>query len=68
MNINITSKISPVFLNLQIINVKVSSDLLEEQKKLASGAVERLLKFGYCKHCALDGASSLLRLRFVELV
>lgn len=41
---------------------------LDEQQKAARRALERLLGKGYCKACALDGASALLQARFGDLV
>jgi predicted Ser/Thr protein kinase len=42
--------------------------LLEEQRKNALTALERLRQMGYCENCALDAASVLMRARFAELV
>ncbi|MCK6590650.1 MAG: serine protein kinase PrkA, partial [Polyangiaceae bacterium] len=42
--------------------------LLEEQRKNALTALERLKSMGYCESCALDAGSALLRARFAELV
>jgi serine protein kinase len=47
---------------------ETGSDLHEEERKKARAALERLFKMGYCKHCALDAASAVLRARFGELV
>jgi predicted Ser/Thr protein kinase len=44
------------------------SDLHEEDRRKARGALERLRGMGYCDHCALDAASAVLRARFAELV
>lgn len=43
-------------------------DLHEEERKNATLALGRLKAMGYCEHCALDGASAVLRARFSELV
>lgn len=42
--------------------------LLEEQRRAAMRALERMKAIGYCDRCALDAASALLRARFAELV
>jgi hypothetical protein len=45
--------------------VGVSAD----RKLAAEGVIERLIhRFGYCRECAADAASMLVRRRFHELV
>jgi len=44
------------------------SSLVEEQRRNASLALDRLKTMGYCDACALDAASALVRARFAELV
>lgn len=42
--------------------------LLDEQRRNALVALDRLKKMGYCDSCALEAASALLRARLAELV
>jgi predicted Ser/Thr protein kinase len=42
--------------------------LLEEPRRNALTALDRLRQMGYCESCALDAASVLMRARFAELV
>lgn len=46
----------------------VESSLVEERKREAWAAYERLATMGYCEACALDAASALVRARYAELV
>jgi hypothetical protein len=40
-----------------------------QQRREAEGAIDRLIsRFGYCRECAADAASLLLRRRFQDII
>jgi predicted Ser/Thr protein kinase len=47
---------------------KLAEGLVEEQRRNALAALDRLKGMGYCESCALDAGSALLRARYAEIV